>query len=498
MSLDYKKIVEFSRTSSILNSISNILEWDQETYMPQEAIAIRSLQLEAMATIVHKSKTSPRFAKALSRLIDLNSGSFTDPTLTSHQKAALRQWRRDYLKAACLPAPFVKKFAKTTSNAIHAWAQAKEKNRFQDFVPHLEKIVALCRKKADYLGYKDHPYDALLDLYEPEMTSAFLTPLFSKLKEPLKKLMQISRQSPRQDFLFKSYCPSKQMAFGQMILRKMGFDPKSYRLDQSAHPFCMGIHPKDTRMTTKIHPDYFPACLFAVIHEGGHGLYNIGLKEDNYGTPLGESASLGVDESQSRWWETRIGKSLPFWKHFFPILQEYFPAELQNVTLDEFYAAINIVMPSLIRIEADEVSYNLHIIVRFELEKALIEGSLKVNDLPSAWNGKMQEYLGLCPKTDSEGCLQDIHWSMGGIGYFPTYTLGNLYASQFFVAFEKDHPDWKEKVSSGNLEFMKNWLQQNIHQYGREFTPDELVKKVTGAPLSEKPFVDYLEAKFRR
>lgn len=496
MSLNYKRIVEIAKTSAVLNSINNILEWDQETYMPPEGISIRSAQIEAMATIVHKSKTSPRFAKALAKLIDLNTGNYLDASLTQEQKGALREWRRDYLKQAKLPAAFVKKFAKVTSNAIHEWSLAKEKNRFKDFEPHLEKIVALCRKKADYLGFKDHPYDALLDLYEPQMTQAFLTPLFSKLKDPLKKLI-LSCKEPPHDFLFKHFCPSKQMAFGQMVLRKMGFNPRSYRLDQSSHPFCMGIHPKDTRMTTKVLLDYFPACLFAVIHEGGHGLYNMGLKEEHYGTPLSEPVSLGIDESQSRWWETRIGKSLPFWKHFFPILQEYFPEELKNVTLDAFYRAINLVKPSLVRIEADEVTYNLHIIVRFEIEKALIEGSLKVKDLPEAWNAKMQEYLGLTPPNDAEGCLQDIHWSMGGIGYFPTYTLGNLYAAQFFLAFEKAHPDWKEKVAQGQLEFVKKWLNENIHQYGRLYSPEELVLKVTGSPLSEKPFVNYLEAKFR-
>lgn len=496
MNKNYTKLLELSKKNTTLTTILNLLDWDQETYMPQGAIELRAAQSEAMATVVHKAKTSASFAKLLGSLIDLETGVCLDKDLTAAQKAALREWRRDFLMARKLPNGFVKTFAQTTSKAIHEWVQAKEKNSFSHFAPHLEKVVSLCRKKAELLGYEEHPYDALLDLFEPGMRTSTLIALFDRLKKPLKELVERPRKEMNRDFLFQSFDKEKQFKFGEQILEVMGFDRQTSRLDHAPHPFCSGLHPKDIRMTTKVHEKYFPACLYAVMHEAGHGLYHAGLKEENFGSPLGESVSLGIDESQSRWWETRIGHGLPFCHYLLPLLQKEFPQQLENVGVEHFYRAINWVKPSFIRIEADEVTYSLHIIVRFEIEKALIEGSLRVKDLPEAWNAKMQQYLGICPPTDAEGCLQDIHWSMGGIGYFPTYALGNLYGAQFFTVFEKNHPQWKEKVSQGDLEFITKWLRENIHQYGRQYAPEELVKQVTGSPLSEKAFVDYLHAKY--
>lgn len=295
---------------------------------------------------------------------------------------------------------------------------------------------------------------------------------------------------------FQSCDPNKQLKFGHDILHAMGFDKKSSRLDESVHPFCCGLHPKDVRMTTRLESDSLMSNIFSVLHEGGHALYNQGLPESEFGSPLGEQISLGIDESQSRWWETLIGHSLPFWTHFYPRLQKLFPDNLGAVSLDDFYRAINRVHPSFIRVDADEVTYSLHIILRFELEKALIEGSLPVKEVPDAWNAKMKEYLGITPHTLSEGCLQDIHWSSGGIGYFPTYTLGNLYAAQFFTAFEKAHPRWKEQLAHGELGFIAAWLKENIHRHGREFTSTELVERVTKLPLSEAPFINYLTTKY--
>jgi carboxypeptidase Taq len=496
---NYNKLHQISKTTSILSSIHGLLEWDQETYMPHSAIGIRALQIETIATFIHKHKISPKFSKALAKLVNLDTGEILDDDLTEAQIASVREWRRDYLKAAKLPPSFVKTFAKTTSNAIHAWAKAKKHNNFREFSPHLEKIVNLCRKKADILGFKEHPYDALLDLYEPEMTTAYLVPLFSKLKASLTTLLKAihtSAEIPR-DFLFDHFSNTKQIHLAHQLLQAMGLEQSICRLDQSSHPFCSVIHPKDTRLTTRIHPAYLMTNIFSVIHEGGHGLYNMGLPEEHYGSPLGEQISLGIDESQSRWWETLIGRSLSFWRHFFPILQEHFPEQLSTVYLDDFYRAINVVKPSFIRTDADEITYSLHIIVRFEIEKELIEGSLKVKDLPEAWNSKMREYLGISPTNDGDGCLQDIHWSMGGIGYFPTYTLGNLYASQFFAVFEKDHPSWKEKVSKGELGFIRQWLHEHIYKFGRQYTPQEIVMRISGQPLSEQPFVAYLEKKFK-
>jgi len=499
MTNGYAKLHALSKVATLTSGVQSLLDWDQETYMPKEAIEYRSEQVELLAHLVHKQKTSTSFAKVLSSLIDLKTGEILNSELSAPQKAALRQWRRDYLHTVKLPSHFVKKFAKVTSSASHAWGQAKEHNDFKAFAPHLEKIVSLSRKKADLLGFQDHPYDALLDLYEPEMTTSFLTPLFSKLKFSLTELLKaILDKKPFEEGFLYQHCPKQQqLAFAHLILEKMGFDPASSRLDLSNHPFCSGFHPKDTRMTTKVHLENVMANIGAVMHEGGHGLYNRGLPAEHYGSPLCEQISLGIDESQSRWWETLIGQCYPFWQYFFPLLQKEFPSQFGGIRLEEFYPAINAVKPGFIRIEADEVTYNLHIIIRFEIEKGLIEGALKVKELPDVWDSKMQEYLGIRPKFAAQGCLQDIHWSLGSIGYFPTYTLGNLYAVQFFGAFEKAYPQWKQKVAQGDLDFIREWLKKNIHQYGRQYSSSELCQKVTGSVLSEKPYIAYLEQKYK-
>lgn len=469
----YDQLADLSKNIAVFFSIQNLLEWDQETYMPHGTIDFRSQQSEAMASYVHKLKTSDRFTHLLSQLIDLDSGNVLDPSMTDQQKAALREWRRDHLRAIKLPPTFVKSFANTCSKAIHAWSGAKKLSNFNNFAPHLEKIVHLCQKKAEYLGYENHPYDALLDIYEPGMRVSQLTPLFDRLKPSLASVLKMISSKPKIDgsFLNGHFTSAKQIEFAHLILKAMGFDPNTSRLDQSSHPCCVPVHPKDTRMTTRLHSTNLMPNIFSVLHEGGHGLYNADLPLEHFGTPLGEQVSLGIDESQSRWWETRIGRSLPFWKHFYPILQNHLPDPFASVSLQDFYRAINIIEPSFIRTEADEATYPLHVILRFELEKGLIEGSIKVKQIPELWNGKMQELLGITPEKHADGCLQDIHWSMGGIGYFPTYVLGNLYAAQFFNAFEKVHANWQDRVAQGELAFIREWLSQNIHQYGRQYTP---------------------------
>ncbi len=497
MKSNYAKLHEISKKTALLSSIQSLLEWDQETYMPQEGIAVRPEQNALVAALIHKERTSRSFSKALGKLIDLSSGALLDSSLTPQEARGVKEWRRDYIKMTKLPQSFVKTFAKTTAQALQVWAEAKEKKSFRLFVPHLEKIVSLLKKKADFLGFQEHPYDALLDLYEPEMTRQKLRALFSRLKPQLKDLLQKCAKKPvPADFLFGNFPHDKQMEFSHTLLKAMGFDDKTSRLDLSHHPFCIGLHPKDTRMTSRIHPTSLMSNILSVIHEGGHGLYNQGLKEEHFGSPLGEPISLGIDESQSRMWETLIGHSLAFWKHFFPELQKKFPEKLSSVSLEHFYRAINRTEPSFIRTEADEVTYPLHIILRFELESQLIEGTLKVKEIPDAWNAKMHELLGITPPNDSEGCLQDIHWAMGGIGYFPTYTLGTLYAAQFFAAFEKQHPTWKERVEKGDLSQIRAWLRTNIHQWGKEFTAEELAQRVTGSVLSEKAFIEYLHKKY--
>jgi len=494
----YDQLFELSKNISTLTSIEYILEWDQETIMPSAAIDFRAAQKGLMAGHVHKLKTSAKFSHLLNQLIDLETGQISDRALSPAQCAALREWRRDHLKAIKLPTSFVKNFSSTCSAAGNVWIEAKKTSNFSLFAPSLSKIIELSRKKADLLGYQDHPYDALLDLYEPGMTSARLVPLFDSLKKALTSLVKSIQTRPPVDTqcLKGEFNSEMQIQFGKKILKAMGFTPEDSRLDLSVHPFCTPVHPLDTRMTTRTHHDDIMSNIFSVIHEGGHGLYNKGRNLEQFGSPLGEQASLGIDESQSRWWETRIGRSKTFWVHFLPILQRDFP-QLQKADLDRFYIAINNVQPSFIRVESDEVTYSLHVIVRFEIEKALIEGSLKIKDLPDVWNQKMQDYLGITPPKDSEGCLQDIHWAFGHVGYFPTYVLGNLYASQFFSVFEKTYPDWQSRVAKGDLDFIRQWLRSNIHQYGRQFTPEELVQRISGKPLDESAYVDYLQKKYK-
>ncbi|MGH2612870.1 MAG: carboxypeptidase M32, partial [Rhabdochlamydiaceae bacterium] len=407
--------------------------------------------------------------------------------------------RRNYLKAIKLPNSYIKNFVTTTTKACSAWSDAKKESNFKKFAPHLEKIVQLNQKKATYIGYKESPYDTLLDLYEPESTSAKLVPLFDSLKIGLKTLLQKIVLKPPIDksFLKQNFDPMAQLEFGKTLLKAMGFRPTVSRLDLSSHPFCSPMHPTDIRMTTRIHRDDLMSNIMSALHEGGHGLYGQNLPLQFFGTPLGEQASIGIDESQSRFWETRIGRTRPFWHYFLPQLQAAFP-QLKTISLDQFYTTINTVSPSFIRVEADEVTYTLHIIIRFEIEKMIIEGALKVQDIPHVWNQKMHELLGITPPNDALGCLQDIHWACGSMGYFPTYALGNLYAAQFFEKFAQDCPDWENKVSQGNLAFICEWLKNHIHQWGQQLTPQELIEKVTGKPLSEKPYLDYLHEKYQK
>ncbi len=495
----YQQLTDLSQSIYTWNSMHYLLDWDQETYMPSEAVDIRTSQTALVLTSAHKLSTSRKFKKLLQALTDLPSGDIIDSTLSPAQKGAVRAWRQDYLKAAKLPSSFVKAFSIATTEASHAWIQARRESDFKRFAPYLEKIVHLSRRKADYFGYTTHPYDALLDLYEPEVTVETLSPIFQALQEELQELLRSISSRPQMDnhFLKQPFASATQFAFGKELMSAMGFRPGNSRLDLSAHPMCVPIHPHDIRMTTRIHENDLMSNIFSVIHEGGHGLYGQGLPLEFFGTPLCEQASLGIDESQSRFWETRIGRSRPFWHHFLPRLQAFFP-ELASISLDQFYAAINTIAPSLIRVEADEVTYSLHVILRFQIEKLLIEGSLKVKEIPELWNQKMKELLGVTPLSDAQGCLQDIHWSIGFFGYFPTYILGNLYASQFFDVFAKEHPDWAARVSSGDLAFITEWLKTHIHQWGRQFTPHELVQRITGKPLSEKPFLKHLREKYEK
>jgi len=466
--------------------------------MPKEAAEIRGDQLQILAGIIHREKTGKKFVNALAKLVDLKTGKVLSKALDARQKAALREWHRDWRIDHALPAKFVEEFAKLSSQSMDVWKNARKANSFQQFAPFLEKIIAMNRRKAEYIGYKDAPYDALLDLFEPSVTTKTITPLFEKLKKFLVDKVKKIKAEPEIDdkILCGKFDHDKQMAFARRVLEDMGYDFNKGRLDLSAHPFSSSIHPYDSRITTRLTSDSILSNVSTSLHEGGHSLYEMGLPVDDYGTPLSEAISYGIHESQSRWWETRIGLSKPFWERYLPLLKKEFPA-LGKVSLDAFYRAANKVEPSMIRVESDEVTYSLHVILRYEMEEALIHGKLKVREVPEAWNAKMKQYLGVTPKTNAEGCLQDVHWSMGAFGYFPSYTLGNLYAAQFFEAFAKHNPDWEKKVAKGDLLFIKDWLNKHIHQYGKQFSSQELLKKVTGKDFTVEPYLNYIESKYK-
>lgn len=495
---EYNKLFEQGKYIHTLQGVSALLDWDQETNMPEGASEIRSEQLKALAGIIHKEKVGKKFSGPLSKLIDLKTGNILTNHFSSREQSALREWRREYLIETCLPKKFVENFAKLTSESILAWRHARGNNDFSAFAPYLKKIISMNQKKADYIGYEENPYDALLDLYEPGMKTKTVDDLFGKLKQANVELLAKITKAPQVDdkLLYGNYPEKEQMEFSKKLLSAMGYNFTHGRLDLSTHPFSSATHPTDSRITTRLQPDYIFSCISTVLHEAGHSLYEMGLPIDQFGSPLGQSISMGIHESQSRFWETRIGLSKPFIEFVLPLLKAAFPHDLQGVDTHYCYRAINKVEPSFIRVEADEVTYPLHVILRFEMEKELIQGHLKVKDVPATWNEKMKQYLGITPPDNKRGCLQDVHWSMGAFGYFPTYALGNLYAAQIFKAFAKSHPDWEKRVAKGELEFIKKFLADNIFSYGKEFRSQELIHKITGRPFSPEDYITYLKDKY--
>lgn len=482
-----------------IQSAASVLSWDQETYMPAGGGAARAEQIATLEGLAHEKLVSQEVETLLADWIDPATGQaaagWDEPS-----RSLLRETWRDFSRAQKLPSAFVIRLSRECSLAQQAWVTAREESRFSKFLPSLRTIISLKREEADYLGYRNSPYDALLDTYEPGATIGQLAPLFTELRERLVVLLrkvQASGVAVDDTCLHQRFDQAKQIEFGRLVLVAMGYDFERGRLDLSAHPFTTSFHPTDVRVTTRVFEKDLPSCLFSCIHEGGHGLYDQGLDPRYYGSPLGESVSLGIHESQSRLWENCVGRSRAFWHCFYPILQQTFPQQLGTVPLDLFYAAINRASPSLIRVEADELTYNLHIMLRVEIEQALIENRVQPDDLPELWNEKMQSYLGIVPEQDAEGVLQDVHWSMGAFGYFPTYTLGNLYAVQFFEQAKQELPQLEEHIAAGQLVPLRRWLEQKIHRWGRMFTPDHLARRVTGKGVSPEPFLHYLEGKYR-
>ena len=413
----------------------------------------------------------------------------------------MREARRKFDRATRMPQKLVEEISRITSLGQQAWVDARKANDFATFQPWLEQIVALKREEAQAVGYGDGvPYDALLDEFEPGTTTAEVTAAFTPLREELVKLVAVIRDSgktPPVDILTRNYPKAAQAEFSQKAAKAIGFDFDRGRLDVTAHPFCSGFGPGDCRLTTRYDEHHFPGAFFGTMHEAGHGIYEQGLSPADFGTAMGTYTSLGIHESQSRMWENLVGRSKSFWDHFYADAQMAFPDALGSTALNDFHAAVNDVRPSMIRVEADEVTYNLHIMLRFEIEQPLISGDLNPADLPAVWNEKFEQFFGIVPETDSEGCMQDIHWSAGLIGYFPTYALGNMYASHFFNAAGRELGDLHAMFAQGDFAPLKNWLNKNIHERGQQYAAPRLVEVVTGESLSHEPLVEHLNARFK-
>ena len=492
------RLKEVDREISLLGHAAAILGWDQETYMPEKAIEERSEQLAMLSAMRHEKATAPETGELLSKLGADEANPAGSADLSALDSAFVRHVFRDYSRSTKLPKDLVVRIAQATSKGQAVWQAARRDSDFAAFAPALKELLTLTLEVSDALGWEEHPYDPLLDEYEPFVKTSEVSAVFEKLRTDLVPLVEKIREAaPVDDSVVTRQFPVEgQAAFGRQVLEAMGWDFARGRLDVSTHPFTTSLGRDDVRLTTRYQEDFFNTGIFGTIHEGGHGLYELGFGEDIRGTSLADGTSLGIHESQSRMWENLIGRSLPFWRHFFPKLREIFPSQLEDIGVESFWKAVNTVKPSFIRVEADEVTYSLHIILRFRLETELVTKKLAVDDLPERWNAEMEELLGIRPSNDAEGVLQDIHWSMGGIGYFPTYALGNLYASQFMETMRQDISSLDADIEAGRLTGILDWLRNNIHVHGSSKTAGELVRDVTGAPLDAGHFVRYLNDKF--
>jgi carboxypeptidase Taq len=478
-----------------LGMAAAVLDWDQQTYMPPGGVTARANQKATLSKLSHELFTDDRTASLLAAAEEENRGLPED----SDDAALLRVARRDFDKATRIPADLVEEKSRVTSLAQEAWAKARAENDFPAFAPWLERVVELERRTAEALGYEDRLYDALVDLYEPGMTSRKLDAVFSELKRetvPLVQAISENQSAVDDSVLHREYDEEAQRRFAEAVLADCGFDFTRGRQDRSVHPFCTHFSQNDVRLTTRYDRNFLSMALFGSLHEMGHGLYEQGVSPSLEGTLLSSGTSLGVHESQSRLWENLVGRSRGFWEHYYPRLQQTFPDALRGVSCETFYRAINRSGPSLIRVEADEVTYNLHIILRYEMENDLLEGRLSVADAPDAWNARTQELLGLTPPDNRQGILQDVHWSIGIFGYFPTYSLGNILSVQLFDQAVAAVPSIPEDIRHGRFQPLLGWLRENVHQYGRKYLPEDLIRKATGRPLTVEPYVRYLKTKF--
>jgi carboxypeptidase Taq len=487
----YRQYKETLQKIADVKYASALLQWDQETYLPPKGEVLRGRQIATLSEIAHEKFTAQKVGELLTELVGKQGLSDTEK-----RNVALSLY--DYNKSKKLPSSFVRQMSEAVNKSFHAWIQARKENSFAVFQQPLHHIIELKKQEADLLGYQKHPCDALMNDYDRGLTVDTTDALFTSLKPQLLQLLKIIGEQPSVDnsFLHQHFDKDKQWALGMEILRRMHFDFDAGRQDISEHPFTINFNNSDVRVTTRIDENDFSNMLWSCIHEGGHALYEQGLPAEEYGLPLSEYCSLSIHESQSRLWENCIGRGLPFWKYNFSLLQQYFPQQFDQINIQQFYRAINKVQPSLIRTEADELTYHFHVMIRYEIEKSLIEGTISAKDIPAAWNELYKKYLGLTVPDDKQGCLQDVHWSHGSFGYFATYSIGSLYAAQLYATILKQNMSIEAELAAGNNQTIFNWLKQHIYKTGRYYTSGQLCSNATGDSLNSSFFINYATKKY--
>lgn len=486
-----KEFLEYVKKMTAYNEALGLIYWDLRTGAPKQGIGQRSEVIGMLSSEVFKMSTSEEMAAYIANLSGANLSEITEKILIECKKA--------YDRNKKIPAEEYREFVVTQSKAESVWEEARAKSDFELFRPYLEKLVQMTKRFIGYWGHQGNKYNTLLDMYEPGITVEVLDKVFGELREkivPLVKQISESEKKPVTDFLFKTFPKEEQRLFSLEILKQMGYNFDAGRLDETVHPFATGLNPGDVRVTTRYDEQDFRTAVFGTIHEGGHALYEQNISQDLIGTPLCSGTSMGIHESQSLFYENFVGRNYSFWKNNYELLKKYASGQFDDVNMDDFYKAINESKPSLIRIEADELTYPLHVIVRYEIEKGLFNDEIEVKDLPTIWNDMYEKYLGVRPESDSQGVLQDVHWSGGSFGYFPSYALGYMYAAQFKNKMLEEIPNYDQLLEEGNLAPIKEWFTRNVHQYGKLKKPLEILQDVTGEGLNAKYLTDYLYEKY--
>ncbi|CAN5833769.1 carboxypeptidase M32 [soil metagenome] len=470
---------------------SAVLQWDQETYLPPKGNELRGRQIATLTEITHEQFTDEKLGQLLNELSAAND-------LSANEQRNVQLTLEDFNRNKKLPPDFVRRMSEAVNKSFYAWIQSRKENSFSIFQQPLDEVIQLKQQEADMLGYEQHPYDALMNDYDKGLTVLTVDKLFDSLRPQLHALLESVKNGPVIDnsFLHQYFDKDKQWKFGLALLKNMHFDFDAGRQDISEHPFTTNFNSNDVRITTRIDVNDFGNMTWSCLHEGGHAIYEQALPAAEYGLPLSEYCSLSIHESQSRLWENCVGRGREYWEYNFPLLRSYFPDQFNNISTDQFYKGINKVQPSLIRTEADELTYHFHVMIRYEIEKMLIDGTIKTADIPAYWNEHYQKYLGISVPDDRQGCLQDVHWSHGSFGYFATYSIGSLYAAQLFAAISKTNPTLKNDIIKGNNMTVLGWLRQHIYRFGRYYSSEQLCNNATGESLNSQYFIEYATKKY--